>query len=53
MLIEHLGHLRWRLTFQSGARLFPRTLGSRWQSTATQPHDGPPVTDTNRICHFP
>ncbi|KAF8803505.1 ATP12-domain-containing protein [Phlegmacium glaucopus] len=49
MLIEHLGHpLRLRLACQSGARLFPKTTGLRWQSTTTQTHDGPPVTDTNR-----
>ena len=52
MLIEHLGHpLRLRLACRS-TWLFPTAFAPRWNSTATQLHDGPPVTDTNRICHL-
>ena len=52
MLIEHLGHPpRLRLACRS-TWLFPTAFAPRWNSTATQLHDGPPVTDTNRICHL-
>lgn len=52
MLIEHLRlPLRLRLACRS-TWLFPTEFVPRWNSTATQLHDGPPVTDTNRICHF-